>query len=503
MAQRSRLRLDPWNVHISKVRPAALPPLEELTAPPLRPSPDPHPDLPFENLAFEGGGTKGIAYCGALQVLEERGLYPHHIRRVAGTSSGSFLAAMLAVGCTATELTELLFDTDLASVMKDARFGAFSGVLNMFTVYGFNPGSRLLTFLGDRLRERTGSADVTFEQILQRCGRELCVPVTNISRGCTEYCHAKTTPDMPVRLAVGMSMSLPVLMVPYRVVRHVGDPGFDEEDLYTDGGLLCNYPLHAFDGWWLSMRPEDTFLQQLRPLSKAADRMHDRVRFAPRNPRTLGFTVFDQVDIDVTERWITAEAAPPPRPDTALARSRAARERQEQDEARMYEELEGAFGRLVDALAEVETDGDGRVSRSECAHLFASGTLTPEDAHTLFGSSEVSSIFDQLDHNGDGQIEYEELLRFMDSRNIRLTAHRSGQRSESTSVTNFMGNVFSTMLNHIRRLTLLPEDRTRTVPINTDYVGTADFTLEREDREFLLETGRRATRAFLDRSQVP
>lgn len=25
-------------------------------------------DFPFENLVFEGGGNKGLAYCGAIQV---------------------------------------------------------------------------------------------------------------------------------------------------------------------------------------------------------------------------------------------------------------------------------------------------------------------------------------------------------------------------------------------------------------------------------------------------
>ena len=41
----------------------------------------------FKNLAFEGGGVRGIAYAGALQVLEQNNILPD-IRRVAGTSAG-------------------------------------------------------------------------------------------------------------------------------------------------------------------------------------------------------------------------------------------------------------------------------------------------------------------------------------------------------------------------------------------------------------------------------
>lgn len=41
---------------------------------------------PFKNLVFEGGGVKGIAYGGAVEVLEQSQITPQ-IERVAGTSA--------------------------------------------------------------------------------------------------------------------------------------------------------------------------------------------------------------------------------------------------------------------------------------------------------------------------------------------------------------------------------------------------------------------------------
>jgi NTE family protein len=32
-------------------------------------------DYNFRNLVFEGGGVKGIAYIGALEILEEKGYF--------------------------------------------------------------------------------------------------------------------------------------------------------------------------------------------------------------------------------------------------------------------------------------------------------------------------------------------------------------------------------------------------------------------------------------------
>ncbi|MCA9490647.1 MAG: patatin-like phospholipase family protein [Myxococcales bacterium] len=488
--------LQPWNIDLSRIGPPTLPPLSALQRPPVAPTREPHPRWPYTNIVFEGGGAKGIAYMGAIEVLEQEGIYPKHVLRVAGASSGSFLAAMLAIGMSSQELTQMLAETDLEAVMRDARFGMVSGLWNMVTIYGLNPGSRLLEFLGERLKERTGSEDVTFAQVLERCGRELLVPVTNLTRMCTEYCHPKTTPDMPVRLAVGMSMSLPVLMVPYRVVRG-GEQTGGQADLYTDGGLLCNFPVHAFDGWWLSMDRQDTFLRKLRPLDRVTELTHDAVRFSPRNPATLGFTVFDKAELgDASEWWMTADMRPPERPDTELARSRAQSEKRLEAHTRLREALDGAAQRLVDALAELEEDGDGRVDRKEVQGLFEGGRLTPQDAQLLFETQDVDAIFSAMDHNGDGKVSYDEIVRTIDSRHVDLTAHLGLARSEPRSMSTFVSTVFNTLLMHLRRVSLVPDDRTRTVPIDTDYVSTTDFELDARDREFLLETGRRSTRAF-------
>ena len=53
---------------------------------------------------FSGGGIKGFAYVGAIQILEERGI---QFKRVAGTSAGAILAAFIAAGFNAQELEEI------------------------------------------------------------------------------------------------------------------------------------------------------------------------------------------------------------------------------------------------------------------------------------------------------------------------------------------------------------------------------------------------------------
>jgi predicted acylesterase/phospholipase RssA len=51
--------------------------------------------VPKADLVLEGGGVKGIALVGAVAVLEEHG---YEFNRIAGTSAGSIVGALLAAG---------------------------------------------------------------------------------------------------------------------------------------------------------------------------------------------------------------------------------------------------------------------------------------------------------------------------------------------------------------------------------------------------------------------
>ncbi|CAE1238676.1 unnamed protein product [Acanthosepion pharaonis] len=64
--------------------------------------------------------------------------------------------------------------------------------------------------LGNILSNRCNEADLTFLELYERTSIELCVVVTNVNAMRAEYWHRKTTPDMSIREAVYMSLSIPV-----------------------------------------------------------------------------------------------------------------------------------------------------------------------------------------------------------------------------------------------------------------------------------------------------
>ena len=66
---------------------------------------------PFRNLVFEGGGVKGVAYVGVMEVLEQKNILPQ-IYRVGGTSAGAINAALFSAGYGIEETREILMNLD-------------------------------------------------------------------------------------------------------------------------------------------------------------------------------------------------------------------------------------------------------------------------------------------------------------------------------------------------------------------------------------------------------
>lgn len=64
----------------------------------------------FENLVFEGGGVKGIAYGGALELLEAKGIMPQ-IKQTSG-SAGAIAALLVGLGCSSADVTKILSAMD-------------------------------------------------------------------------------------------------------------------------------------------------------------------------------------------------------------------------------------------------------------------------------------------------------------------------------------------------------------------------------------------------------
>lgn len=71
---------------------------------------------PKVGLVLSGGGAKGLAHIGVLKAMEEAGLYPDYIT---GTSMGSIIGALYAIGYSADEIKEIGLNINWDEVLSN------------------------------------------------------------------------------------------------------------------------------------------------------------------------------------------------------------------------------------------------------------------------------------------------------------------------------------------------------------------------------------------------
>lgn len=112
-------------------------------------------------------------------------------------------------------------------------------------------------------------SELNFREFVSLTGVDLVITGSNTTRQRPAVFSVRHTPDFPVAEAVGISMNLPVLFKPVVVEANVAVGAYnqradDYHGRWMDGGVLNNFPLHAFD--YLSPSVSSRF-PNLRPLN--------------------------------------------------------------------------------------------------------------------------------------------------------------------------------------------------------------------------------------------
>ena len=193
-------------------------------------------DYSFKNLIFEGGGVKGIAYVGAIQELENRQIMKN-IKRVGGTSAGAINAVLLALGYTLKDTQKILMELNFNNFMDDS-WGIIRDSKRVISDFGWYKGNFFRGWIGDRIREKTGNENSTFNDLRNQGFLDLYLIGTNLSTGFSEVFSTEHTPRMRVMDAVRISMSIPLFFAAVYDFRN---------DVFVDGGVFNNYPIKLFD----------------------------------------------------------------------------------------------------------------------------------------------------------------------------------------------------------------------------------------------------------------
>lgn len=189
----------------------------------------------YKNLVFEGGGVRGVAYAGALKVLEEQGVLPN-VERVAGSSAGAFVALLLSLGYSSDELRDALHSLRFKSLEDKPN------PIRVATHYGLYKGEVLYDWIARQVTNRGLPEDLTFANLDKMGGRKLHVFATDLNIRDTREFSAMKTPEASVVGAVRASMSIPLMYAAWQFPNGVPNLHY-----YVDGGTVYNYPINAFD----------------------------------------------------------------------------------------------------------------------------------------------------------------------------------------------------------------------------------------------------------------
>ncbi len=250
------------------------------------------------DMVFEGGGAKGMVFVGAMQAFREKG---HSFDRLIGTSAGAITATTLAAGYSDQEILQALdekvngkpvFATFLGAPppfddahIKQSAFREMLRSINLPLIPEFaeekiddqiartlatNPTLRHVysfiergglfsahTFV-DWLKRKLDEGQfrgkprdfsgMTMQEFFTATGTELTLTGSDTTSGRLLVLNHHTAPELPLVMAVRMSMSVPLL---WQEVIWEEDWGEYRDQNITghaivDGGLLSNFPIELF-----------------------------------------------------------------------------------------------------------------------------------------------------------------------------------------------------------------------------------------------------------------
>ncbi len=215
----------------------------------------PRPDPLVADLVLEGGGVLGIGHVGAVEVLEGAG---YTFDRVAGSSVGALVGALVAGGVPAARITALMRETDFRRFTDRSlldRVPLVGPALSLFLDDGYYEGDTLRDYVAQVLRAECGVetfADLRLpdsDHLPPEHRYRLVVTVTDTTRGQLvrlpwdyERLYGLDPDTQSVAEAVRASTSIPFFFEPAHLVAADGTTS-----TVVDGGVLSNYPIDLLD----------------------------------------------------------------------------------------------------------------------------------------------------------------------------------------------------------------------------------------------------------------
>ena len=213
--------------------------------------------MKIKNLAFKGGAVLGIAYTGALQVMEENNILSD-IENVAGTSAGAITAIFISLGYSSKECQNIIFEKDFSDFKDRHKLGEFA------RKYGWHDGDNFIEWIERYIKQKLGKDNATFRDLKRKVDnkegnfRSLSMFATDLNEQTVKVfsnlSEDENILNIPIAEAARASMSIPFFFDAWKFSKNIHN-----DHLFVDGGVMYSYPLTYFD-IETDEKPTDNFL---------------------------------------------------------------------------------------------------------------------------------------------------------------------------------------------------------------------------------------------------
>jgi NTE family protein len=198
----------------------------------------------YENLALEGGGTKGHIYMGAALELERLGILKQ-LQRISGASAGAIAALLFATGWPVKKIQEMYSKMDFETMAMGGILDKIWVPRTMDTSFGAFDGRAFHAWFKEIVKEVTGDPNCTFKQwhelkekFPERHLKDLFIEACNMETQFNEtFSYLSEHADVAIADAVFASMKFPGMFTPFEI----------KNTLYFDGGAQRNCPSESFE----------------------------------------------------------------------------------------------------------------------------------------------------------------------------------------------------------------------------------------------------------------
>ncbi len=181
--------------------------------------------ISFDTLILNGNSTNAIITLGAIQCLYDDNRLAD-VENFVGTSSGSIISTLLAVGYTPIELLTYI------CVEKSYRKLSFNFANLLLFGKGLMSLDPILDVINDLIVKKHGFIP-TFKNLKESCDKNVVCVTFNATTDEKEYLSVETTPDLPLDIAIRMSSTFPFIFDVYEYASNT----------YLDGGIVDNFAI--------------------------------------------------------------------------------------------------------------------------------------------------------------------------------------------------------------------------------------------------------------------